>query len=412
MALNFCYDSMLKKDHPFSNVYKTDFKNNISPVNHEWAGYYIPPGITDEEMESGNKRFDLLYRVHTWLLKPYFDINVRTVESMKNIDEKYYYVIDVFTFSFWRCEEAKFPNLPKQVVDDINNNKAKILVLFVQEALRYNDNEKINNIFNQWVKTYNLPNHSVVVSSGSYNFEIKDKEHIIYIPFSFWQIKKSKVVKLFELSLKAIEMKMKRNHVFLCYNRRPHLHRQKLVYSLHKKCLLEYGLVSLGKVKDLNGIDSEIPPNFFDMLPLTFDDTNLEQNQAINYFIKDYLNTYISVVTETLYEHDLFPSEKIYKAIIMGHPFLVLSSKGFLKMLKDMGYQTFDKWFDESYDNEDSLSLRIKKITRETQRISQMPKDEIGNMLFEMMPVIKHNFEKYMADIKDRNFQTMLEDAL
>jgi len=413
MGLNFCYDSLIKTDHPFSSVYKTDFEKNLSPINQGWAGYDMSPDITDEDLISGKKRVDLLYRTHAWLLKPHFDIKTLTVDSMKNIDEKYYYVIDVFVFSFWKSEEAKYPNIPKQVIDDINNNKAKILVLFIQEALRHVDNDKINNIFEQWVKTYNLPNHSIVVSSGSYNFKLRDTDHVVYIPFSFWQMhKQTNLKEFFDLSSKAIEIKMKRDYAFLCYNRRPHLHRQKLVYSLHKKCLLKFGLVSLNKVTNPKKIDTGIPPAFFDMLPMIFDDTNLDQNQANSYMSKDFLNTYISVITETLYNYDLFPSEKIYKTIIMGHPFLVLSSKGFLKMLKDMGYKTFDKWFDESYDNEDSLLLRIEKISREVQKFIQLTHKERGEQLLEMLPILRYNFEKYISDLEDRNFQKLLEDEL
>ena len=47
----------------------------------------------------------------------------------------------------------------------------------------------------------------------------------------------------------------------------------------------------------------------------------------------------------------IFISEKTWKPIMVGHPFIMVGNKNNLKFLKDLGYKTFDKWIDESYDD-------------------------------------------------------------
>ena len=55
---------------------------------------------------------------------------------------------------------------------------------------------------------------------------------------------------------------------------------------------------------------------------------------------KDVRSTFISLVTESLTDRNtLFFSEKIWKPIMVGHPFLLLGSKHSLKYLKNLGYK-------------------------------------------------------------------------
>lgn len=64
-----------------------------------------------------------------------------------------------------------------------------------------------------------------------------------------------------------------------------------------------------------------------------------------------------STVSEVFY-----PTEKIYKPLCGEMPFVVLSSKGFLKGLRQKGFRTFGEIFDESYDDIEDLSDRVNAI--------------------------------------------------
>ncbi len=96
---------------------------------------------------------------------------------------------------------------------------------------------------------------------------------------------------------------------------------------------------------------------FLDMLP------------AISYYKK----TYFEVVTETLGADDgddsFFVTDKTLKPITMGHPFLLLSTKHMLKNLRELGFQTFGEYLDESYDECDTAEERVEIISKNLEKL-------------------------------------------
>jgi hypothetical protein len=100
--------------------------------------------------------------------------------------------------------------------------------------------------------------------------------------------------------------------------------------------------------------------------PFIIDDRyDLNYNLAVNITKEDYEKTFVSVVTETLtLPNTLFFSEKIWKPIMVGHPFLLLGNQHSLRYLKDLGYKTFDKWFNEDYDSKFDSDTRARMIAR------------------------------------------------
>ena len=59
-----------------------------------------------------------------------------------------------------------------------------------------------------------------------------------------------------------------------------------------------------------------------------------------------------------------FVSEKIFKPIKNGQPFVVVGPRGTLQCLRDLGYRTFDYAIDNSYDCEKNIAMRwFKAIT-------------------------------------------------
>ena len=48
-----------------------------------------------------------------------------------------------------------------------------------------------------------------------------------------------------------------------------------------------------------------------------------------------------------------FPTEKIWKPILAGIPFVCIATQNFLKRVRDLGFKTYDTVWDESYDEEE-----------------------------------------------------------
>lgn len=77
----------------------------------------------------------------------------------------------------------------------------------------------------------------------------------------------------------------------------------------------------------------------------------------------------IEVVSETdSYQNQWF-TDKIAKCLITGKPFLLLSGQHSLRNLRNMGFVTFDKWIDESYDQCVLPSQRIRAIGQSLQTL-------------------------------------------
>ena len=57
-----------------------------------------------------------------------------------------------------------------------------------------------------------------------------------------------------------------------------------------------------------------------------------------------------------------------------------------------MGFKTFDKFWDESYDQETSDHTRISKLIDIVKQISSRSESELLNLFDEMLPVIEHNY--------------------
>jgi hypothetical protein len=67
------------------------------------------------------------------------------------------------------------------------------------------------------------------------------------------------------------------------------------------------------------------------------------------YYPSHYYNTGISIVSETT-QTEFFPTEKTYKSLMLGHPFILYGGQHSLSKLRGMGFQTFSNDIDESYD--------------------------------------------------------------
>ena len=73
---------------------------------------------------------------------------------------------------------------------------------------------------------------------------------------------------------------------------------------------------------------------------------------AIYLNLDTYVDTYFSVVTETVHEKPFsFRTEKIWKPIAIGHPWVCVANAGFNRDLRNLGFRTFHGIIDESFDN-------------------------------------------------------------
>ena len=107
---------------------------------------------------------------------------------------------------------------------------------------------------------------------------------------------------------------------------------------------------------------------------------------------KLYSDTYFSIVTETeFFEEAHFISEKSIKPIMQLHPFVIVGSPYTLKILKQYGFKTFDKWWDESYDTIEDTNDRLIEVYRIIKLLLDKSDEDWVSMIGEMKSVLIHN---------------------
>jgi hypothetical protein len=106
-----------------------------------------------------------------------------------------------------------------------------------------------------------------------------------------------------------------------------------------------------------------------------------------------YIDTYFSVVPETVFTWPYsFRTEKIWKPVVMGHPFVVQSTQGYYRDMHNIGFRTWGHLIDESFDTiEDNIARN--------QRIGEVVKDlcqqDLASFITEAAEVCKYNQQHY-----------------
>ena len=120
---------------------------------------------------------------------------------------------------------------------------------------------------------------------------------------------------------------------------------------------------------------------------------DIQQNLADKAGWKHALNSNFQLVTETHPRLMKYPfiTEKSIKPLGMMMPFIQSAPQYNIKHLREYGVRMFDKWIDQSYDNEPDDILRLRMVLKEFDRLYAIPKEQWVQMLVEMLPDLLHN---------------------
>lgn len=101
-----------------------------------------------------------------------------------------------------------------------------------------------------------------------------------------------------------------------------------------------------------------------------------------------------SIVTESEFSRGevLRFTEKLLKPMANFQPMIALSSPGSLQLLREEGFQTFEPYICEDYDEIIEPSARMQAVCREVDRLARLSADEVRIMLDELSPRLEHNY--------------------
>lgn len=192
----------------------------------------------------------------------------------------------------------------------------------------------------------------------------------------------------------------KPERLYINLNRQTRIHRCLLMDRLIENNLLEHGYNTWGNLGNyFEEYKTKINPNTkIDQVNYDVLDVNDFKNVNPNYFVpvKQCTRSFLFLNTETNIDSDqLFFSEKVYKPIGIGMPFITLGNPGTLKDLQDRGFITFSDWFDESYDNNLNLNKRVNIIIENIKKYAKYSSKDLKKIRLEMNEVLDHNLKLY-----------------
>ena len=150
---------------------------------------------------------------------------------------------------------------------------------------------------------------------------------------------------------------------FLYLNKGPRDHRRRLFDKLSNKGVLEKSLYT-------NWPARKLPPEY--ELPWAQPYPQFGMDQQI--YEKPYNDTACSIVSETnANDYEVFMTEKIWKPIIAQQFFIVHGNYLYLQKLREMGFKTFNNYFEEAYDLDRHPDARIDTIVDVCDRLRDAP---------------------------------------
>jgi hypothetical protein len=242
-----------------------------------------------------------------------------------------------------------------------------------------------------------------------------------------------------------------KSKVFTYFNGVPRHHRLTMLKYIYDAELMDKGFVTmLCDLQEVETFSCNMQSDVSNLsFPLILENStdhyygplNSHMERIPNDFIKAHAESYLDVISETtmgnlgvpsekdfyknnwIYDdysgplaynfyNPVFFTEKIWRAIYYGRPFLLLGCPEQLRQLHEWGFKTFSDFWDEGYDQERSHSKRILQVLFNLKGMCDKTDDEI-KAIFEsdkMLSILEHNRNRFIEVNKERMFGFTKQD--
>jgi hypothetical protein len=373
--------------------------------------------------------------------------------------EKYVYLVQPQSVDGNDIFEVISYNTPKDVMEDLSNDRAVLCLSFIQEGDSY---DGLFSDLHKFCDKNTIPRKNFVFCSNNATLEIEydkyceensitDKSTMISIyyyynhvstmyrldyhhykkeldPPTFREVSKDyhdgfriNTLEKFNPLRKEI-----RPYHYMCYNRQPKLHRTLMVAYLMKENLLDKGLTSLGSVYTIPADEQDqFIPSYRNLrTPIYTEEekakimpywekvkeqspflVDLKEEQMKHVWESSWMDifpvihnkSYFSIVSSTSFDTTwMHPDEKFWKELGQFKPFIWVGPPHSLQHLHSQGFKSFSPWIDESYDEEEDCEKRFLMIVKEVKRLCDMSLEEMHEWYHEMEDILKHNWKRIL----------------
>jgi hypothetical protein len=347
----------------------------------------------------------------------------------------YYYrnTLNVFNINDGFLDNNK---ISRHIVNRIQNKKGYFLITVLFESY-VNDNffKAMTNYFtfkkiplSQIVYATNCANGQSVYNDFCLRHNIPAEIKIAYIPT--FRLDRTNVKDTIQKNILVEYKPGLRKKLFLNFNRRYSDHRLLFFMNVIKKNLLDKFYISMAADQPESHrsfIDnvhylSQRMPNFNitaeeiqtanSVLPLVLDVDNFDfypmepTEVSVETF---YENSLINIASETFFfDNFIHITEKTYKPIAFMQPFILVGAANSLQHIKDMGFKTFSKFWNEDYDLEIDNEKRMKMIFDIVDAISKWSDEEQIKFSQDVKETVEYNV-RHLNTMPNREIEEFTE---
>lgn len=332
------------------------------------------------------------------------------------------------TYFYPKSGILEFGHTPGHIIEQVRNGKGYFLIDMTAEA--FIRPHQLHSLHQYFGKENQIPMSKIIYLTGCMNpHEIynkwcensgvlnspDDKMHLISFPIAQHSISTN----THQAPEPVYETETVPEKLFLCWNRRFRKHRTELAIGLEHYGLIDRSYYSMGVTdpeKSSMTFESTIPENIYHVLKVTPSSKQsfinklplvLDGETDINQMCQDfdasarpfYTNSLVSLITETNYnDPELTLTEKTFKPSKEKHPFIIVGVPGSLAALRNMGFQTFSDFWDESYDETTDPGERMRKIIAVCKYIASWDTNKIIDFKRRVKPILENNFNAVKQD--------------
>lgn len=367
--------------------------------------------------------------LHVPIKSLFNDLNIKTSyitlqECLQNnIPSTIHIISNLYKYNTYSDLKICFSNLiTNDIADAIKNNKLKLL-LFDTSGLRINyTGSRPLQYAITFLKDMGIQFNQCTIITNNYTSDaIYQLCKWEYFECCVYLIFKSQNINI-NHNKKSICYNSNSHHRFLCLNSKPRFHRYLLMYKFLKTCTyfdrqFNYSLkqITIGELaKNLYRYQRHIFKDYHNTVQLVkmwpllkhlpshihgekkLTDPHLwSQISTLESVI---YKTGIDIVTETSLNDNgrIFLTEKTFRPIAAKMPYIICGQYGCLNQLRLLGYKTYNKFWDESYDDEIEPEKRIEKIVNIVVKLSNMSNTDFNKLLKSTGEITQYNFNHFL----------------
>jgi hypothetical protein len=334
--------------------------------------------------------------------------------------------------------------IPSKILDEVRKGNCKLIFDNTLEGQRI-DGEFFLDSFYKSLDDLKLPTkdihfitNNLVAERTHQEYHRADKINVISVMWNVFDIQRLKQEGHLPLKVSAdVEYKYKlvntfRTKHFLKINRTNRSERDIFMLFLNFEKLFDKCLVSFPELHKWPDYSSQFykytqQENINDLkskLPFDIDETDKTNHGPAGigkgFFDADlpfnpthYRNSFISIVMCAMaYDENAYHlHSSTFNPIYCGHPIIQFGPHKSLEVMKQYGFKTFDKWWDESYDDEPNGVKRLQMVMDLVLKISQYDEKDLLHMYNDMKETLQHNIdiiENY--DVKTNLYNRIYND--